>query len=447
MKKTILLILIFTGLIFSQSYKDQFYSFKGDSLINRIETISGLEISQDSNKIIMSENTLAGYVIFKPDTSLEPFNKGLPSWNGHSPSGKSSFRVLIRFYKNGWSVWLTLGYWKNNLWSNYGATYFNDGKISIDYAELNSYYRKWQFKVEMKRTAVTEPSPSIHRLNFFVSDSRTTANLNINNIVNDKPNEIFIETKHYYQYSLDPNIGKDICSPTSVAMAIKSYGLDIDPLQFARDNEDRYWGMFGIWPRAVQNAYEHGLIGEVTRYRTWSEAYNVLKNGGRVVMSVSRPLYKGHLMMLAGFDNRGNPLVHDPAKSNGYKYLFDKRDLSKSWFNKGGIAYTFYLDSNNTTDIKCDDILVLNNEDYKFDIYPNPFNPSTNIRVQLNKDEHTEIKVYSLTGEELTTLYKGELRKGIYNFNWNASSYSSGMYLFRVVTENYAKTLKAFLIK
>ena len=57
------------------------------------------------------------------------------------------------------------------------------------------------------------------------------------------------------------------------------------------------------------------------------------------------------LMMLAGFDSQGNPLVHDPARKDGYGHKFNKTDLSKSWFNKGGIAYTFYFDSTSITSI------------------------------------------------------------------------------------------------
>jgi hypothetical protein len=88
----------------------------------------------------------------------------------------------------------------------------------------------------------------------------------------------------------------------------------------------------------VQNAAEYGLDGAVTRYRTWSQARGVLANGGRIAMSVGLPLYSGHLMMLAGFNTNGDPIVHDPAKSNGYSYVFNKNDLSHSWFDKE-VAY------------------------------------------------------------------------------------------------------------
>ncbi len=354
----------------------------------------------------------------------------------------------MRYYKSSWSPWLTIGYWKNNFWTSkttYGSTSFSGGDIDIDNAVLDSYYTKWQFKVEMKRSSSSEPSPSLWKLSFYVSDQKTTDNVNISSIVNDKPFAIFIPTTHYYQYDLDPGIGGDICSPTSVSMVLKSYNIDVDPLQFAKDNYDTYWGMFGIWPKAVQNAAEYNLNGEVTRYRTWSQAYDVLANGGRIVMSVGPPLYTGHLMMLAGFDSQGNPIVHDPARKDD-NHKFNKTDLSKSWFSKGGIAYTFYLDSTAITSVEnVKSIQVV--KDFKLSVFPNPFNPQTNIRFETAEKNYTKVSIYNITGQKIKDLFEGELEAGSYNFSWNASNLSSGMYLIQTISGSYIKTVKALLVK
>ncbi len=275
-KQVLFIIFISSVIAFSQPYQDQYYSYQKDSLMIRVESLSGMEISKDGKSVILSDGVNDGYVIFKPDSSAYPFNRGLASWNGHVPNDNSSFKVSMRYFKNSWSPWLTIGYWKNNIFSSYGLVSFGGGEIDVDYTVLNSYYSKWQFKVEMRRTKSSELSPSIWKLSYFVSDQSTTDNANITSIVNDKPPAIYLPTEHYYQYALDPGIGGDICSPTSVSMVLKSYNIDVDPLQFAKDNYDTYWKMFGIWPKAVQNAAEYNLNGEVSRYRTWSEAYDVL---------------------------------------------------------------------------------------------------------------------------------------------------------------------------
>ncbi|MGE5399001.1 MAG: C39 family peptidase, partial [Ignavibacteriales bacterium] len=284
--RILLLFFLSSGILFSQTYPDQFYNFEKDSLVKKITTMSGIQAGSDGKSIVLSDGALSGYAEFQPDSSAYPFNQGLPSWNGRVPNDNSSFRVLMRFYTNGWSPWLTAGYWKAQIWSSYGTTSYAGGRVNIDEIEMNSYCSKWQFRVEMMRTSASQPSPKVQKLSFFVSDTKTTTNYNLAAIVNDKPASVFIPTQHFYQYALDPEIGGSICSPTSVSMVIRSYNIKVDPLQFARDNYDNYFGQFGLWPRVVQHAAEFGLKGAVTRYRTWSEARKVLAAGGRVVMSV-----------------------------------------------------------------------------------------------------------------------------------------------------------------
>ena len=95
-------------------------------------------------------------------------------------------------------------------------------------------------------------------------------------------------------------------------------------------------------------------------------------------MSVGEPLYTGHLIMLAGFTSSGNPIVHDPAKSNGYSYVFNKSDLSHSWFDKGGVAYTFYKPDSVTAILE--DQNEIANAVNDFQLYQNYPNPLTQVR-------------------------------------------------------------------
>lgn len=433
---------------FAQPYPDQHYFFEKDSLVKKISSMGGMQVSSDGKSIVLSNGVLSGYTIFSPDSSKYPFNEGLPSWNGLVPNDNSSFKVLMRFSSGAaWSDWVTVGYWKANIWSEYGSTSFTGVKVDIDCIVMTSYFKKWQFQVVMERTSASEPSPSLHKLSFFVSDKATTTNVNITSIVNDKPPAIFIPTEHFYQYGLDTQIGGSICSPTSVSMVLRSYNIKVDPLQFARDNYDTYWKQFGLWPRVVQNAVKYGLNGAVTRYRTWSEAQKVLAAGGRICMSVSKPLYTGHLIMLAGFDAYGNPIVHDPAKSDGYAYVFDKTQLSQSWFNKGGVSYTFFLGDKPDVSSVETELASQAPESFRLMNYPNPFNAQTTIRLETTQSDYVRITVYDIAGREVERLYDGSLQAGVHNFRWNAGSLPTGNYFIHVVNGNTNKTLKTLLLK
>ncbi len=446
-----------TGIIFlfvlpynvsAQNYPDQQYLLKIDSIFSNIESNDGIELSSDGKSIKLQDGIINGYVILKPQYSQSPFNEGLPSWNGTAPDNNSGFKVQMRFpYGSTWSPWLTVGYWKSNIWSSYGSTSYGGGYIDYDYVKLNSYQSSWQFKIIMTRTSAAQPSPTLHALSFYVSDSRTTSSVNITNIVNDNPAEIFIPTEFIYQYGVDPVIGGDICSPTSVSMILKSYSIDVDPYQFALDTRDPYFNIFGIWPRVVQNASEFGLDGAVTRYRTWSEARQVLANGGRIAMSVGQPLYTGHLFMLAGFTAEGKPIVHDPAKSNGYSYVYNKTSISQSWFNKGGVSYTFYPAGSYPTSVENSLENLSVDEFTLYQNYPNPFNPSTSISFSLPQAGQTKISVYDMLGREVTVLINDFLESGIHTTSFNGSGLSSGVYIYRIESGGFVKAKQMILLK
>lgn len=445
-----IIIFLFTlqGFVTAQNYPDQLYVLRIDSIYQNIETSQGIKLSGDGKSIMLEESVTDGYMILKPQYSQSPFNEGLPSWNGTAPDDYSSFKVQMRFPYNGsWSPWLTVGYWKSNIWGSYSKPSYGGGYIDYDNAKLYSYQNSWQFKVIFTRTSASQPSPTINKLSFFVSDSRTTTSVNITNIVNDNPAAVFISTTFIYQYDVDPGIGGDICSPTSVSMILKSYGISVDPQQFALDNYDTNFGMFGIWPRVVQNAFEYGLDGAVTRYRTWSEAREVLANGGRISMSVGPPLYSGHLMMLAGFTSDGRPIVHDPAKRSGYSYIFNKSDLSESWFNKGGVAYTFYLPDSVTTAVENSKEFITADNYQLYQNYPNPFNPTTNILFALPQAGNTKLTIYDILGREVAVLVNDYLEAGTHSILFNAKDLSSGIYIYRIESGSFTQAKSMTLLK
>ena len=447
-KSTIVLLFLTSFNLFSQNYPDQFYVLGIDSIYQNIDSNVGMMLSNDGKSMMLQDGVNDGYIILKPQYSQSPFNEGLPSWNGSAADANNGFRVQMRFPYNGsWSPWLTVGYWKTNILGSYSKPTYGGGYIDYDNVKLNSYQNSWQFKVIMKRNSASVESPTIHKLSFFISDTKTTDSVNITSIVSDSPAAVFIPTTFIYQYGVDPGIGGDICSPTSVAMILKSYNIDVDPRQFALDNYDTNFGMFGIWPRVVQNAAEYGLDGAVTRYRTWSEAREVLANGGRISMSVGPPLYTGHLMMLAGFTSDGRPIVHDPAKSNGYSYIFNKTLLSQSWFNKGGVAYTFYFPDSATVNVENSNPNIIADDYQLLQNYPNPFNPSTSISFSLPQAGMVKLTIYDVLGNEVEVLVNDFLNAGIYTTTFNAANLSSGVYIYKIQTENFVKAKQMILLK
>lgn len=57
------------------------------------------------------------------------------------------------------------------------------------------------------------------------------------------------------------------------------------------------------------------------------------------------------------------------------------------------------------------------------------------------------LKVYDVLGSEVATLLDEYRPAGSYEVEWDASSYPSGVYFYRVMTEEFVKTKKMILMK
>ncbi len=79
--------------------------------------------------------------------------------------------------------------------------------------------------------------------------------------------------------------------------------------------------------------------------------------------------------------------------------------------------------------------------------FPNPFNPSTHIAIQLPENENTSITVWSLMGQKVATVFNGQLSAGTHSFTFNGQNLASGMYFYRVDAGKYQATKKMLLMK
>ena len=79
--------------------------------------------------------------------------------------------------------------------------------------------------------------------------------------------------------------------------------------------------------------------------------------------------------------------------------------------------------------------------------YPNPFNPSTVIRYSVPEQAHIRLTVYDMLGRELIVLVNEQKGPGTYDVNWDATDFSSGMYLYRLEAGTNSMTRRMTLIK
>jgi hypothetical protein len=84
--------------------------------------------------------------------------------------------------------------------------------------------------------------------------------------------------------------------------------------------------------------------------------------------------------------------------------------------------------------------------------YPNPFNPTTNISFDVPTRTHVELNVYDLTGAKVAVLLNSDFVPGKYDINFNGQDesgkiLSSGVYFYRLKTDNQTITKKMVLMK
>ena len=79
--------------------------------------------------------------------------------------------------------------------------------------------------------------------------------------------------------------------------------------------------------------------------------------------------------------------------------------------------------------------------------YPNPFNPTTTIRYSIPSAGVVQLKVYDILGSELSTLIDEYKQAGVYEVEFDAAKFTSGVYLYKLTSGEYSATKKMMVLK
>ena len=84
--------------------------------------------------------------------------------------------------------------------------------------------------------------------------------------------------------------------------------------------------------------------------------------------------------------------------------------------------------------------------------YPNPFNPTTQIRFDLPEMGNVTLSIYNMLGQKVKTFNMQSAPAGYHALTWNATNdlgapISAGVYLYQLQTDGYVKTKKMILLK
>jgi photosystem II stability/assembly factor-like uncharacterized protein len=79
--------------------------------------------------------------------------------------------------------------------------------------------------------------------------------------------------------------------------------------------------------------------------------------------------------------------------------------------------------------------------------YPNPFNPTTTIKFDILRLGDVKIVVYDIMGREVQTLANEKLQPGTYQATFDGSKLTSGVYFYRLTSDNFTDTKRMLLVK
>lgn len=84
--------------------------------------------------------------------------------------------------------------------------------------------------------------------------------------------------------------------------------------------------------------------------------------------------------------------------------------------------------------------------------YPNPFNPTTQIKFALPTGGQVRLEIFNILGQNVTTLVDGELEAGYHRVEWNGTddngqNVASGIYFYRLTADNFVDSKRMILLK
>lgn len=164
------------------------------------------------------------------------------------------------------------------------------------------------------------------------------------------------------------------------------------------------------------------------KYKGWASSYITYYNG--LLSGLPAPLSAAPFTV--------------PGTGNQTYYF-----VIKSGTNSGNMEVfvdNLILKKASATDVRKENSIIPNTFSLEQN-YPNPFNPSTTIKFSIPKESYVSLKVYNVIGEEVAAMVSEQMSPGYYNFSFDASKLTSGMYLYRLNAGDFVSTKKMILIK
>lgn len=266
----------------------------------------------------------------------------------------SAVNLAVRLIgEAGQSMWFSYGDWAVN--ANRSASirgqsdYFARLRIDELIVAPEATVRGVQFKAVLTRAQAASPSPQLQRIYLTNMVAPTyTAPPTVPEIDYTVPQR---------SQMVVPEIGRQICSPTSLCMVLQYYGEALEPADVAQAVFDHGAKIYGNWSYNVAYAAEQGYQSFVYFCQDKAELFDLLAQGRPIIASIRtaqqdelrgapQAYPQGHLVVVAGATNGENGpalIVNDPAarSQDDVRRHYSVDDFMRVW---SGIVYVVIND-------------------------------------------------------------------------------------------------------
>ena len=155
-------------------------------------------------------------------------------------------------------------------------------------------------------------------------------------------------------------------------------------------------------------------------------------------------------------DSRSDIHIYTDINNNEQKVLIFSIENTPFISNELNII----INNGSKSDVVIKDVIVASRDGIKVpvvmdkvnafeieNIYPNPFNPTTKIKYDVQNSGKMRISVYNILGQEVAELCNEYKDYGNHSVVWDASNMSSGVYYVRMELNGHAEANKVMLIK
>ncbi len=255
---------------------------------------------------------------------------------------------------------------------------------------------------------------------------------------------------NYRNYTNNGSYSMKFGGPGSSTYSSSGYGALISPVQNVSPGSQL---RFYHWMQAENHesnasyAWDGGMVQMKLNNGSWTQITPVGNYPYRIYNNTASPFSANTNVYSGSFD--WTEAVFDLGNVSGtaqFRWVFGSDGYvgGEGWY-----VDDVRITGNSTAS---EDLVLVPDTMQLFENYPNPFNPSTNIRFSIPSPMHVALEVFNVKGQLVSRIVDCELDHGNHSISWNGKdssnrSVASGVYYYRLSTPYGNISKKMLLMK